>query len=394
MFREEHGLVVAGLARYLGDLELAEDALQDACVAALGSWTEQIPNNPAAWLTTTARRKAIDRIRRTRSLQRKYATIAGHIDGISDEALDEDVVSDDRLRLMFTCCHPSLSRTARVALTLKTIGGLTTEQIANAFLVPERTMAQRIVRAKRKIRDAGIPYRIPSDADLPERLDTVLEVIYLIYNEGYATSTGTSVRREDLTREALRLARIVDHLLPNEPEALGLISLILFQESRAVARTDADGQTVLLGDQDRSMWDRSAIVEAHSYLDRALAREHPGPYQTQAAISALHADAGSSDKTDWTQIVALYGSLRRHDESPIIALNHGVAVAMAHGPEAGLEVIDRIDSLDDYVYYHSARGALLRKSGDHDAAQAAYEKALETATSEHHRSFLHRQLDR
>ena len=392
MFREEHGLVVAGLARYLGDLELAEDALQDACVAALGAWIDGIPRNPAAWLTTTARRKAVDRIRRTRNLQRKYETIARELDQMSDELLDEDVIGDDRLRLIFTCCHPSLARPARIALTLKTVGGLTTEQIAHAFLVTEATMAQRIVRAKRKIRDAGIPYRVPSDADLPDRLDGVLEVIYLVYNEGYAASTGNQVYRSELTAEALRLVRILDRLLPHEAETLGLISLMLYQESRAGARTDSNGAVVLLGDQDRDLWDTTKIAEANSYLDRALTRERPGPYQIQAAISAVHADADSSRATDWPQIVALYGSLKRHDNSPIVTLNQAVAVAMASGPRAGLAMIDEINGLDDYVYYHSTRAALLADAHDDSGSRTAYERALEVATSDAQREFLRGKL--
>jgi RNA polymerase sigma-70 factor (ECF subfamily) len=388
VFREEHGLVVAGLARYLGDLELAEDALQDACIAALGDWTDGIPRNPAAWLTTTARRKAVDRIRRTRNLQRKYEVIAREIDNLSDEMMDEDVIADDRLRLIFTCCHPSLGVEARLALTLKTIGGLTTAEIANAFLVPESTMAQRIVRAKHKIRDAGIPYRVPSDAELPERLPAVLAVIYLIYNEGYASTSGESVRRPDLAAEAIRLAAIVDSLLPHEPEVLGLRALMEFNEARAQARTDSLGNVILLADQDRSVWDAERIAAAHELLERALVREAPGPYQIQAAISAVHTDAAAPDATDWAQIAALYASLRRYNDSPVVALNHGVAVAMATDPRTGLTMIDRITGLEAYPYYHAARASLLKDLGEDLAALDAYHSAAESATSDSQRRFF------
>ena len=392
VFREEHGLVVAGLARYFGDLELAEDALQDACVAALGSWTEEIPRNPAAWLTTTARRKAVDRIRRTRNLQRKYAVIAQSEDYISDEALDEDVIEDDRLRLIFTCCHPALMPDARVALTLKTVGGLTTGEIASAFLVPEPTMAQRIVRAKRKIRDAGIPYRVPGDADLPERLPGVLSVIYLIFNEGYTSSSSGEVRRSALSAEAIRLAEIIDRLLPHEPEVLGLLALMYFHDARAGARVDGGGAAILLDHQDRTLWDRNQIATAQGYLDRALLREAPGPYQIQAAISACHSDAATPQETDWDQIAALYESLRRHIDSPVVGLNHAVAVAKATDARTCLRLIDEISGLDDYVYYHSAKGALLAECGDRDAALVAYETALTVATGDHQRRFLHQRV--
>ncbi len=389
VFREEHGLVLSNLIRTFGDIELAEDALQDACLAALVAWVDEIPRRPGAWLTVTARRKAIDRLRRSATLRRKYETIAaGQPAAITDDRGPDTVLIDDRLRLIFTCCHPALSPDARVALTAKTVGGLTTAEVARAFLVPEPTMAQRLVRAKRKIRTANIPYAVPDDTDLPERLSAVLAVIYVIYTEGHNATSGADVVRAELTAEAIRLATIVDQLLPNEPEVMGLLALMHLQEARRPARTDDHGDLVLLPDQDRSRWDHARIADAVDLLDRALRRGVPGPYQIQAAINAIHAQAVDAAATDWAQIAVLYTRLAHLTPSPVVELNRAIAVAMAHGPAAGLRLIDAIDQLDRYPHYHSARAALLRDIGDDAAAVVAYRRALDLTTSEPERRFL------
>ncbi len=391
VFREEHGLVLASLIRYTGDIQLAEDALQDACVAALGAWRKGIPNNPAAWLTTAARRKAIDRVRRAKTLALKYQAL-GHLDENS-EPEEMYSVEDERLRLIFTCCHPAVAPEARVALTLRTVGGLKTPEIARAFLVSEPTMAQRLVRAKGKIRQAAIPYRVPDADELPDRLPGVLSVIYLIFNEGYAASSGGQHLRTDLTAEAIRLGQILDELMPHEPEVIGLRALMELHDARSETRVHDDGTPILLPDQDRTQWDRERITEAVAMLDRAVKLERPGPYQIQAAIAALHAEAASADDTDWPQIAELYASLRRWVPTSVVELNHAVAISMAGYPDTALGMIDRIEGLDQYPYLHAAKASLLTDAGRYEEARVAYAAAIELTESETERRFLQERLE-
>ncbi len=403
LFREESGRAVATLIRLTGDFDLAEDAVQEAFIVALERWPRDgLPRNPGAWITTTARNRAIDRLRRARRLAEKEPLIAREAEITAelaaiepDEERDVSPIADDRLRLIFTCCHPALPIEAQVGLTLRTLGGLTTPEIARAFLVPEPTLAQRLVRAKKKIRDAGIPYRVPPDHLLPERLDAVLRVIYLVFNEGYAASSGDAIVRRELCGEAIRLGRVLVELMPDEPEALGLLALMLLHDARREARVGPDGALVLLEDQDRGRWDRGRIAEGSTLVERALRMRRPGPYQLQAAIAAVHDEADLSDETDWAQIALLYDALLDLDPSPVVELNRAVAVAMVDGPERGLALMDRLvddGRLEDYHLLHAARADLLRRLDRPVDASRAYARALELAGNEAERAFLARRL--
>ncbi len=399
LFREQRARILAALVRVSGSFDLAEDALQEAFAAAVVAWKKEgQPRNPGAWITAAAQRKLIDFARRARTRKSTQEALLREPPPLAAEYDDEpalDLFPDDRLRLIFTCCHPTIAPESQIALTLRTLGGLTTAEIARAFLVPEPTLAQRLVRAKAKIREACIPYEVPPPERLAERLQSVLVVVYLVFNEGYTATAGESLGRTDLAAEAIRLGRMLRELIP-EPEVLGLLALLLLQDSRRAARVDSEGSLIPLEKQDRARWDPTQIAEGLALLDAALLERRPGPYQLQAAVAALHAQAPTADATDWEQIAALYGQLVRITPTPVVALNHAVAVAMARGAAEGLALIDRLGSteaLDGYQPYHAARADLLRRLGQDSEATAAYQRALALTTNGVEAAYLRRQLE-